>query len=361
MSIFKEIIEAWLSRAVPERAVTQCFDLPAALATDIGLQRSENQDRVAAIRINAKNTSSRALVAIAVADGMGGMRDGAKCATLALSSFFYALNLHRGHEIERRAKEAIAHANNAVFGFAGGRGGATLSAVLLDHELRPFIVHLGDSRVYSFGGGAKVERLTTDDSLAEAVGGHGRDLLQFVGMGEGIQPHVAPISASIQQVAITTDGIHFIESATLESVLSHATGLKSASERLAAIARWCGGPDNASFALVNLQLLMQEIHIDSENGTQLWDPFGSMTTMWISSDAPSAEDRQANGLAPEKSRALKPINREQENPVPRRSKRRPPAKRVKIDKNGTFPEKDMQLEIQIERSPEPDESDEDSR
>jgi serine/threonine protein phosphatase PrpC len=180
------------------------------------------------------------------------MRDGAKCATLALSSFFYALTLYRSYELEKRATAAISYANDAVFRFACGKGGATLSAILADHEAHPIIVHLGDSRIYSFGDGATLKRLTTDDSLAEAVGGHGRDLLQFVGMGKGMQPHIAPIPNDARQLAITTDGIHFIESTTLEAVLTHSAGLKPASERLAALARWCGGPDNASSALVDL-------------------------------------------------------------------------------------------------------------
>jgi serine/threonine protein phosphatase PrpC len=360
MNMFQEKIEAWLSRAVPERAVNQCFDLSAVLATDVGLQRSENQDRVAALRINAKNTSGRPLIAVAVADGMGGMRDGARCATLALSSFFYALTLYRSHEIEKRANAAIAHANDAVFRFAGGKGGTTLSAVVLDHELRPFIVHLGDSRIYSFGGGAKVERLTTDDSLAEAVGGHGRDLLQFVGMGEGMQPHVKLIPVSLRQLAITTDGIHFIESATLESVLSNAARLKPASERLSALARWCGGPDNASSALIDLQLLMQEIRNGTDTGIQLWDPFGSLTAMWIRADAPSAEDRLPNVVASENSKVAEPESPEQGNPMPEQSKRRPHSKKSKRNKKERPPKEDIQLEIQIERSADPEDSDENS-
>jgi PPM family protein phosphatase len=283
------------------------------------------------------------------------MRDGAKCATLALSSFFYALTLHRSDEIERRAAAAISHANDAVFKFAGGKGGATLSAILLDHESRPFIAHLGDSRIYSFGGGAKVKRLTTDDSFAEALGGHGRDLLQFVGMGEGMQPHVRPISGDTQQLAITTDGIHFIEVAILESILSNSTGMKSASERLSAITRWCGGPDNASSALVDLPSLMQEVHDGAYNAIQLWDPFGSLTAMWLRADP--AVDREASTDASENARASKPDEPRQAN----HEKRRPSSKKSKGNKKSGQPKEHIQLEIQIERSPDPEETDENSR
>jgi PPM family protein phosphatase len=265
MNPLQERIASWLSRAGPERSVNQCFDLPIVLATDIGLQRSENQDRVAALRIGTRTSGGQPLIAVAVADGMGGMRDGGKCATLALSSFFYALTIYRGHDIQRRANAAISYANDEVFRFAAGKGGATLSSMLLDHELRPFIVNLGDSRIYGFGAGTKVERLTRDDSLAEAVGGHGRDLLQFVGMGEGMQPHVQAIATGIRNLAITTDGIHFVEPPTLQNILSHTIELKSASERLAALARWCGGPDNASSAMVDLQSLLEHKPPSIEN------------------------------------------------------------------------------------------------
>lgn len=134
----------WLSRAVPDRAQNQCFDLPAILATDIGLQREENQDRVAALRLSARQ-SSQPIIAVVVADGMGGMRDGAKCATLAVSSFFQALVCHRHQGLEHRA--AAAHANDTVYAFAGGRGGATLSALLFDAGALPIIINLGDNIV----------------------------------------------------------------------------------------------------------------------------------------------------------------------------------------------------------------------
>jgi serine/threonine protein phosphatase PrpC len=360
MNPFQEKIAAWLSRTGPERSLNQCFDLPIVLGTDIGLQRSENQDRVAALRI-PKTSGGRPLIAVAVVDGMGGMRDGGKCATLALSSFFYALTLYRGHDLQRRATAAISHANDEVFKFAGGKGGATLSAVLVDHDLRPFIVNLGDSRIYAFGRGMKVERLTRDDSLAEAVGGHGRELLQFVGMGEGMQPHVRSIPAGIQNLAITTDGIHFVESATLEAVLSHAVELKSASERLAALARWCGAPDNASSAVLDLQSLFEEIRRGDDHGIQLWDPFGSLAAIWIKDESANGDDKSVSTPALEKPIVAQLENPEPYDPKPERSKDKPPSKKEKKAKKSSPPKENIQLEIQIERSSSPDEPDENSR
>ncbi len=361
MNQFQEQIEAWLSRIVPERASNQCFDLPMVLSSDIGLKRSENQDRVAALKIGAKTSAGRPFVAVAVADGMGGMRDGAKCATLALSSFFYALTLYRGHKIEDRAAKAISLANDTVFSFANGKGGTTLSAIILNDELRPLIVHLGDSRIYSFGDDAKIERLTVDDSLEEAVGGHGRDLLQFVGMGEGIQPHVRSVPIGVRHLAITTDGIHFVASDTLESILAHAPDLKSASERLAALARWCGGHDNASSALVDLQSMMRQIHNSSGDGIQLWDPFGTLTAMWITAYASAPDGRQGHADALPTPNAEQRQKPQPPHPAPKQIEGKPLTKRTKRGKKNEPPKEDIQLEIHVEPSADPEESDENSR
>lgn len=357
MNLFREKIAGWLSRIGPQRSLNQCFDLPVVLGTDIGLQRSENQDRVGALRINGEHP----LIAVAVVDGMGGMRDGGVCATLALSSFFYALTANRNYDLRRRADVAISHANEEVFRFAKGKGGATLSAVLLGQDINPFIVNIGDSRIYAFGGGKKVERLTRDDSLAEAVGGHGRELLQFVGMGEGMQPHIRPISAGIQNLALTTDGIHFVESASLEAILAHTVELKSASERLTALARWWGAPDNASSAIVGLRSLEKHLGNSEDGGVQLWDPFGSLSVIWIKSEFQESAHNLERSPAPSESNVVGPPNTPRSSKRSERSKEKSHSKRVKKAKKSPPPKEDIQLEIQIEQSGNLGEPDENSQ
>lgn len=341
---FQETVANWLTRSVPDRAQNQCFDLPAILTTDIGLQREENQDRVAALRLSA-GQSSQPIIAIVVADGMGGMRDGAKCATLAVSSFFYALVRHRYQGLEQRAAAAAAHANDVVYAFAGGRGGATLSALLFDAGAPPVIINLGDSRVYACGKGVKIERLTVDDSLEEAVGGHGRDLLQFVGMGAGMQPHIRTVSPNVLELALTTDGVHYIEADTLASVLCHAPDLKAASDRLSALARWCGGHDNASMALVDLKALSAPAARNQEGGIQIWDPFGTMVISWLR-NIPEAPRPQAAATP-----KVTPSNESLDPPI-RPNKIRKGTNRTskKTARNQKPSQDEVQLEIQIEKS-----------
>lgn len=357
MNPFQEKMSAWLARSGPNRALNQCFDLPIVLSTDIGLQRSENQDRVAALRINSKGSGGRPLVAVAVVDGMGGMRDGGQCATLALSSFFFALTLYRGFDLYRRAMAAIAYANDQVFKFALGKGGSTFSAVLIDHDRRPLLVNIGDSRIYSFSGNSPVERLTRDDSLAEAVGGHGRELLQFVGMGEGMQAHILPIPHNVENLALTTDGIHFIDAPVFESVLSHSPELKSVSERLAALARWCGGPDNASSAVVGLQSLLEQLRHDSDNGIEIWDASGSLIPIWIDEQRNFDDGAIAGPASLSRSELDDAGAAHDEHGKNMKTQRR--SKKTK--KKKTTKTEDGQFEIRIERSPSSDESDDNSR
>lgn len=357
--MFQEKVQAWLSRKVPDRSVNVCVELPAVLATDIGLNRSDNQDRVAAMKISARASAGRPLVAIAVADGMGGMRDGAKCAAIALASFFYALTLYRSQGLEQRANSAILYANDCVFRYAGGNGGATLSAILVDSNVGSTWVNIGDSRIYTFSNGGSVSRLTVDDSLAEAVGGHGRELLQFMGMGPGILPHIAVVPSSAAHFAITTDGIHFLPAETLNEILVHAPDSKSAAERLAALARWCGGSDNASSAIANIPEIISGLGIDDSEGIQLWDSFGSLQTLWIRESAERPEGRRfaeplQEPLAPvlhdnESEQSLK----DNKNDVPKARKKRTRKKKIFDD--------ETQFEIEIDSSPALDSSNDDSQ
>ena len=103
-----------------------------------------------------------------------------------------------------RLEAAARAADDSVFAFARGSGGSTLSAVVVERTGEAHTVNVGDSRSYSFSRGKSTDRLTVDDSLAEAVGGHGRELIQFVGMGDGIKPHVRRIPDGSTGFLITT-------------------------------------------------------------------------------------------------------------------------------------------------------------
>jgi serine/threonine protein phosphatase PrpC len=349
MNPFQENLQTWFSRKVPDRAQNQCFGLPLVLSSDIGLVRKENQDRAAAIYTGKKSINP--LFTVAVSDGMGGMRDGGICATVAMSSFFYALIHHRNLNIRERAAEAIKYSNGEVFKNFHGNGGATLTAILLDSYGNFVIVHLGDTRIYTFSHGGKVERQTIDDSLAEAVGGTGRELLQFVGMGESMQARITEMSVTQRFCAITTDGIHSIEDKTLNRILENSLDIKQASERLAALSRWCGGHDNSTSAIFDIQSISDALAAYDENGIRLWDSFGDLTTLWLRDDDLASNQKQARHLENPNDVKGDEFNKQEtagtSSSEGRSKKQRPPAKRSRKKKIDEARHQNIELDIKI--------------
>lgn len=276
--MFQELLQKHIARGILGRKMLFIDNGTIALASDLGLKRAENQDRVAVMKFRSSRTF---YTLISVVDGMGGMRDGEKSAELAISTFFSSLlaTIHLGPQT------AITHAtlatNDAVFAYTNAKGGSTLSAILLCSDGQNITVNVGDSRIYAkeavFN---KVIRLSVDDSLAEAVGGSGTELIQFIGMGEGIRPHVAHLPPDISQVYLTTDGIHYIEPKTLSNIVENADNVIQVVERLVATARWCGGPDNASICAIDLERSTFDDHIDDSAVVQVSDPVSTLQFIW---------------------------------------------------------------------------------
>lgn len=298
--MLKNKLIRWLSRPVLDRSTNVAAVMPIVLATDIGLQRGENQDRVAAMRVNSVSGASGPFTVMALADGMGGMTDGANCAVHALATFFDCLAVSGSMPPLDRLELATHAANAAVFELYRGNGGATLSAVLFCADEQPILVNVGDSRIYATFESATegVTRLTVDDSLEEFVGGHGKELLQFIGMGDGLKAHIKMVGGSAHRLLITSDGIHFVSHDTLSDVFSKAPDVYRATERLAALARWCGAPDNASLAMADVPDIPLFFGGREESGVEVWDPFSSVHIMWMKNAEALESHYAASSLVP---------------------------------------------------------------
>lgn len=271
-----DIIEQWLSRFTPARGVNDSIGLPIVLATEIGLSRTENQDRAASLIAGPTISTSQSIIAIAIADGMGGMRDGGKCASLALSSFFSHLAHSQEPDLKGLVENAVLFANSEVFSLYGGKGGSTLATVVISSTGDSVLAHLGDSRIFLARQHEKVTRLTIDDSLEEAVGGHGRELLQYVGMGLGCKPHISDTPHNSTRLILTTDGIHFLEHSLLYRVFQNCHHNRALVDRLAALTRWAGGPDNATAAIVDVASIQKNFPTLTPHQVTVSDPFSSI-------------------------------------------------------------------------------------
>lgn len=251
-------------------------ELPLSIATDIGLTRRENQDRAVVFRFNANDRPAN-LIAM-VCDGMGGMADGAICASLAISTFLSSYMESIGLPLEDRIYAATIAANNAVYRDYRGDGGTTLSALIIDHEDKAMAVNVGDSRIYSVID-RKLTQLTTDDTMAgqfPQIKSNNKGLLQSIGMGDGIEPHIISLSDEIKssRLLITSDGVHYLDHSTMRAVINNGVDSAQAVGRLIELSKWCGGRDNASAIMINLAEVQHQSHL-KPGEPELIDAFGS--------------------------------------------------------------------------------------
>ncbi|ELC7322182.1 MULTISPECIES: PP2C family protein-serine/threonine phosphatase [Stenotrophomonas] len=212
-----------------------------------------------------------------VSDGMGGMRDGGRCATIAITSFLYFISHFSSKDLLSDIIESIQYSNSEVNRIYGGRGGATLSVLALTVLGERFVANVGDSRVYSFGTPRGVRRWTVDDSLAEVVGGSGRELVQFVGMGLGIRPSAVELVGDDYCFAITSDGVHSLDESTLFDVMKNSSSVAQLTERLVAISRWCGGRDNSSCIVLDVSGVDLTTMGFNSGFVRIWDSAGELS------------------------------------------------------------------------------------
>lgn len=263
------------------------------LSTDIGLKRHENQDRAIALQVGRISAAARPFMCFAVSDGMGGMHAGAECATLALGAFVSTLVSLHNLDARRRLEAAAAAANNSVNEFARGRGGATLAAVLVEADGRAYYAHVGDSRIYAVSyPRSTVERLTIDDTMEEAFGGQGRDLVQYIGIGPPMLPHINEIPPDFDELYITSDGVHYLDQGLMSEIILQANDAKRAADRLVALSRWLGGPDNATIAAFRRGDVTKSL-AGFDPFVRVWTPSESFQLLMASTPAQASGSMQA--------------------------------------------------------------------
>lgn len=276
-------LTAWLMRRTPSSGVRRVAPIAAALATDVGEIRQENQDRVAIAR--GRDRLGRPFAIAALADGIGGMRQGAECAALALGSLFAAVASEATTSIDSRQwlLRGIHQANNDVHARMHGDGGATISAALISGNGPIHWASVGDSRVY-VADGSSLKQISIDDTIAGQLGRIGEaginqsKLIQFIGIGKPLEASVSdlPLHDGVA-IFLTTDGVHFLDSTPwFGQLIKHAPDPGVCVRRLVELSRWCGGPDNATAAMLLPGDAINEGMPDVDGCLEVWDPFGEL-------------------------------------------------------------------------------------
>ena len=296
-------LTGWFMRRTASSGVRRVSPLAAAVATEVGSVRADNQDRVAVAR--GWDKSGRPYAVAAVADGIGGMQDGALCAAMTLAGLFaeVAAQAKAGAPFEEWLSQAVAVANAAVHAKFKGDGGSTLVAALIGGDCKVAWANVGDSRVYHEMDG-KLVRLSTDDTIAGQLG-KGREagpdqskLLQFLGIGNPIEPGLGMIDSPTGQVLLASDGVHFLDTTPwFEAIVAHAPDPGMCARRLTDLSKACGGPDNASACVMGLVLDAQERELEFSSSLEVWDPFGDLQII-VSQASAAVAAKQANRSDP---------------------------------------------------------------
>lgn len=235
--------------------------------TDIGNVREENQD---AFLID-KDAGL-----FAVADGMGGMLNGALASRLTLEDLQRLLKatlleksaVTADHENERKVtrllEEIIITLSDLLRSEIGPRSGSTLVMALVKKG-RVYIAHLGDSRAYLLRGDS-LERLTRNHNMAadlvdageitssEAMHHPMRNLVTgYIGM-EHATPEVRVVfPANGDRLLLCSDGLSsMVPDDEIARILKEIKDIRTALKELIVRANESGGVDNITAIIIDI-------------------------------------------------------------------------------------------------------------
>lgn len=278
-------LNRWLLRKNTTSSVRRVPAINASIASDIGLQRTQNQDRVAILKGQDFNGDGYALIALS--DGMGGMIDGEKCAAITISAFFSSL-IKKSQSFGMAndwLEQSANSANKEIHKLYNGKGGATLSAVLIRQDRRIHWINVGDSRIY-IQNADKIQQITKDDTIAGQIGNNEdayasrNELLQYIGIGSSLIAHTT--KSELQEntsIILTSDGIHYLGNDLIKKIVSVAQDPGTAAKRLVDVAKYVSGHDNCSVAIISPQNNLEGLK-DSERGQyEIWDPSGEINIL----------------------------------------------------------------------------------
>lgn len=238
-------------------------------ATDIGLQRSENQDNYRAGRC------SDGAVWGAVCDGMGGTRGGRLASGLACAVMERVMETgleRRGGAPAERAllSGALEQANRVVYEKACEtpdlEGMGTTAVCVLVRGGMAHYAHVGDSRLYLYRNG-RLHQLTKDHSMVQELVEQGRLteeeaekhprknlITRALGVGEELQPDFGTKEVSPRDILLLcSDGLsNCVQVGEMEQILSH-TAFFDTAHTLVTQALRGGGYDNITVLLIQIE------------------------------------------------------------------------------------------------------------
>lgn len=231
--------------------------------TDQGLMRNDNQD---SYYMNPE------LGIFIIADGMGGLKNGALAARFVVTSLAAGLmeilkNTAESDDIENVVHRVFRMVNRGLRRFVGSDAGST-AVMALVKEQTVLIANLGDSRAYLVLAEG-LEQLTEEHTLAKAMVQAGRitadealhhplrhHLTGYMGMPNQEPTHM--VCRELHpgaRLLLCSDGLTtMLEDNEIHRVLTQNTSLENAARELVTMANLNGGLDNTTVILLEWPL-----------------------------------------------------------------------------------------------------------
>lgn len=261
------------------------------LSTTRGPQREGNEDRCLLMHVGYAQRPDAGYLLALLCDGMGGMKGGDIAAIEAISVFAAQVAFTPYLAGEVRLTRAALDADEAVQAKLDGKGGTTLSAILVSRNGAAVGLNVGDSRIYEVTSDGGFTQRSRDDTIGGllSTGEESADsdnrLLQHVGMGRALSPHIIELPLRSASYILTSDGAHGIGEQTLKAIVRNAPTPSDIVRRLTYFTDIRGGDDNATaVAITPKEFVEPELPTEGVLCT-IWTPFKT-TEAWFAIDYP---------------------------------------------------------------------------
>jgi protein phosphatase len=233
-------------------------------ATDVGRKRSENQDYFGAY----DETPYGDLWV--VCDGMGGAAGGRTASTTSVDAIRESIHTPGDGEVAALLT-AMEAANRRVFKLAQAdaslEGMGTTAVLLLIHDEKAFVAHVGDSRVYMIRDG-ELRQLTTDHTMVQGLLDNGKltpeeaknhpdsnIITRSVGIAGQVEVDVDVEAMPLRpadRFVLCTDGLSGLISDEIIASIAVDLPPQKACRMLVKLANDAGGPDNITVQIVEV-------------------------------------------------------------------------------------------------------------
>jgi serine/threonine protein phosphatase PrpC len=256
------------------------------IGTSVGAVRDGNQDGALILRASYAATPERDFALGVLCDGIGGLPRGEDAAFWAVSAFVSRFLRTAKLGTPERLAGAASGANAAVYELLRGRGGATLSAIVVDALGTLYGVNVGDSRIYGITQSRALTQLSHDDTLRAILGkqddvDQSNRLIQYIGMGEGLEPHlITPGRGDFDSILLTSDGVHGAPADVIALVVRNASGNIELVRRLIGLSDILGGHDNSTALILPVRLQRPDSSPEQGLSLTFWSPLDRLE-VWL--------------------------------------------------------------------------------